>query len=328
MIDTRYVFAAICFVVTVSSFADDAAQARQYSLTQTDETISISDARGTVLVYNKTAPALPRGMDSIYARDAFLHPVNSPSGRTVTDLYPADHPHQNGIFCAWVNTRYDGRKIDFWNLHRRQGRVVHDRVLSTFENDDGVGFEVALIHRITEKPVVDVLAERWKVTVRPSVQSLRCFDIDIHQTALTDISLVVNKYKYGGMAVRGAGTELPRDKVSGQAEANKKPVGKMVTDSGRDRLAGNHSVARWVSLTSGTNANPVTITLMSHPENFRSPQRVRLHPTMPYFCFAPCVDEQFAIDKQHPYSGRYRVIVADGQPNNTLLQSNRTPEPL
>ena len=49
--------------------------------------------------------------------------------------------------------------------------------------------------------------------------------------------------------------------------------------------------------------------------NFRSPQAARLHPTKPYFCFAPCVDGDFTIDRDQPFEGRYRYLITDTQPD-------------
>jgi hypothetical protein len=40
---------------------------------------------------------------------------------------------------------------------------------------------------------------------------------------------------------------------------------------------------------------------------------VRLHPTIPYFCFAPAVLGDFAIEPGKPYVSRYRFCVHDNQ---------------
>ena len=54
------------------------------------------------------------------------------------------------------------------------------------------------------------------------------------------------------------------------------------------------------------------VTIFCHPENFRAPQPVRLHPSMPYFCFAPMVLGDFTIEKSEPYVSRYRFLIHDG----------------
>ena len=83
-------------------------------------------------------------------------------------MSPLDHPHQQGIFSAWVNTTYDGQAVNFWDLAGGTGRVLHERVVSTFQDDDTAGFEVDMVHRAEGPPAVDVLRERWKITVYPT----------------------------------------------------------------------------------------------------------------------------------------------------------------
>jgi len=79
------------------------------SVRETQQTISIERGESTLLTYNKQSPPVPTGIDPIYARSGFLHPVNSPTGKTITATFPIDHAHQHGIFAAWVKTTYSGR---------------------------------------------------------------------------------------------------------------------------------------------------------------------------------------------------------------------------
>lgn len=290
------------------------------SLTETAETISVSHGETQVLVYNKKSPPVPDGIDAVYARSGFLHPVASPAGGGVTAAFPFDHPHQHGIFSAWVRTTWNGRDIDFWNLAGGTGRVLHQRVVGVFSSDEATGFEVDSIHRAVQPPVVDVLRERWKVSVYPTPDSHHCFDIETTQTALTEVPLVVSKYHYGGMALRGP-TQwlLPADRDSSEAANIPGQTSFFVNDAGSDRKQGNHEPARWVALSGVADGAPVSIAVLCHRDNFRAPQTARLHPTKPYFCFTPCVTEQFVIDRQHPLHARYRYLVTDAVPNAEWL---------
>jgi hypothetical protein len=56
------------------------------------------------------------------------------------------------------------------------------------------------------------------------------------------------------------------------------------------------------------------------PANFRFPQPVRLHPWIPYFCYAPSVPDSFTIEPGKPYVSRYRFCVHDGKPDAQLLE--------
>lgn len=289
------------------------------SLEETEATITITQSGHTVLVYNKQSPAVPEGMNPLYHRSGFLHPVQSPAGQVVTATFPADHAHQHGIFSAWVKTTWNGRSIDFWNLAGGTGRVLHQRVVSTFTGENSLGFEVDLIHRAEADPVVDVLRERWKVTSLATDGSYHAFDIDSVQTAQSNLPLLLHEYHYGGMAVRGPVEWLmPEKKAEGQAG----PVTcAFVNDLGSDRLQGNHQPTKWVCMTGYTNQKPVSIAVLCHPSNFRAPQPARIHPTKPYFVFAPSVQGEFSIDREHPYAAKYRYLITDSAPDSDWLNA-------
>ena len=61
------------------------------------------------------------------------------------------------------------------------------------------------------------------------------------------------------------------------------------------------------------------IAILGHPENFRAPQPMRLHPTEPFFCYAPQQLGDMEITPGKPYVSRYRFIVADGPPDKAEL---------
>lgn len=283
---------------------------------ETAAAITVTRRGSVILVYNKKSPPVPQGIDPVYARSGFLHPVASPSGKVVTATFPFDHPHQHGIFSAWVKTKWGDRQIDFWNLAGGTGRVLHERVVSTFSDERATGFVVDLLHRAEQPPPVDVLRERWTVSVYPTGTDYTCFDLDTTQRALTDKPLMVSKYHYGGMALRGPiRWLLSADRDDAGANNEPREPSFFLNDHGSDRKKGNHEHARWVALSGRIRGKPVSIAVLCHPDNFRAPQAARLHPTKPYFCFAPCVDGEFTVDKDHPLHARYRYLVTDTPPD-------------
>jgi len=282
--------------------------------------IEVSQHGQLVLAYNKESPIVPEGVDPVYHRSGFLHPVVSPSGKVVTATFPRDHLHQHGIFSAWVKTRWNDRQINFWDLAGRTGRVLHKEVTSVFSGDSKAGFEVDLIHRSLVEPETDILSEHWTVTVYPTDGRYRCFDLQTTQTALTDDPLTVEEYHYGGVAVRGPGRWIkPQDADSSEGHATDREPSRFLNDSGSDRILGNHQHSRWVSLTGEIQGEAVSITVLCHPYNFRAPQAARLHPSKPYFCYAPCVDGEFVIDADHPYQASYRYLITDAEPDPAWL---------
>lgn len=50
----------------------------------------------------------------------------------------------------------------------------------------------------------------------------------------------------------------------------------------------------------------------------------RLHPTKPYFCFAPCVDGALTIDREHPYHVKYRYLITDANPDPDWIDEQWT----
>lgn len=289
---------------------------------QTDAAITVYHNEQVLLAFNKQSPPVPEGMKEIYHRSGFIHPVNTPGGKTVTATFPIDHPHQHGIFTAWTKTTYDGRPIDFWNLAKGQGRVSFKKnslgnpAVSMFEGSRepiAISFNVDLVHSIVADPPVDVLAETWQVTVydlSPDDDSYS-FEIKLKQTALTDKPLVIEEYHYGGFAVRGPTRWVLRSDGDDSTGNDAREPAWFLNNLGSNRVKGNHEHAHWVSMGGKIEGADASITVISEKSNFRWPQAARLHPTKPYFCYAPCVDGKFVIDKDHPYEAKYHFIVAD-----------------
>ena len=95
----------------------------------------------------------------------------------------------------------------------------------------------------------------------------------------------------------------------------------MLTNEGKSRKQGNHTRPNWVILHGEIDGATCGIAAMSHPENFRGPQPVRLHPNKPYFCFAPMVLGDFQIQPGKPYVSRYRFVSFDGKPDDSALEN-------
>lgn len=262
--------------------------------------VHIGDA--PVLSYQHAVMPVPESANPIFKRSGFIHPVQTPSGLVITDPMPVPHhTHQHAVMMAWVNTTYQGHKVDFWNSAARQGKVEHKKVVSETSGPIFADLITELRHIDTtdsENPK-DVLNETWHVRVY-NFTDRYVFDITSTQLAATNEPLTVNEYHYGGMAFRGSDQWWkPKDC-------------QMLTSEGFKRRKGNHSRPEWVTMSGKVNGAPAGILVMGHPTNFRYPQHVRLHPNMPYLCFAPMVEGAFTIDNQTPYVSRYRFVAYDG----------------
>ena len=277
-----------------------------------------------VLTYHTAVLAPPKGIDPVFARGGFIHPLTTRSGRVVTDDFPPEHAHQHGVFFAWVNTTFRGKPVDFWNQAKRTGNVVRDPsgpppVL--LAGPVFAKFSEALRHDALDPSgaPTKALGETWQVHLY-DIPGLVVFDLESRQSCAGPDPLILNKYHYGGLGLRGnrgwydtsvKGTDPPDPARSGRSN--------FLTSEGKHRADGNHTRPRWVDLSGEVDGQMAGVAILDHPSNFRFPQPVRLHPNMPYFCFAPVVLGEFKIDRADPYVSRYRIVAHDGPPDAKLL---------
>ena len=72
-----------------------------------------------------------------------------------------------------------------------------------------------------------------------------------------------------------------------------------------------------MSGTAGT--GKASIAILGHPENFRAPQPLRVHPTEPFISFAPQLAGVMKISHEETYRSEYRFILFAGAPDKELL---------
>lgn len=307
-----------------SPFGFDAAGSLFRISVEPDAIRMMLDGRA-ILDYHRAVAEPPGGIDPLYRRSGFIHPIATRSGLVVTDDFPPDHPHQHGLFFAWVDTTFRGRKVDFWNQHNRTGRVRHGDG-ETFSGGPISGdFHAWLVHEALNTPggPASVLKETWGVTAY-SLSGAVVLDFESKQECAGPEPLKINKYHYGGLGFRGnrqwydpgaKGDDPPDPARSGRVE--------FLTGEGKHRPDGNHTRPRWVDLSGEVDGRVGGIAILDHPGNFRYPQPVRLHPNKPYFSFAPAVLGDFEIVPGKPYISRYRLVVHDGRPDPALIERLR-----
>ena len=271
--------------------------------------LALTDGGRTILTYQAATADSPDPASPWYARSGFIHPVRTPSGRIVTNDFPADHLHQHGLMMAWTSALINGRKVDFWNSHKKEGRVEHVETVRA----DADTIVVKLRHlNDTVQPPETVLLETWQITRVPH-PTMHVFDLVSTQACVMPQALQIKKYHYGGLCVRGA---------AGWAEGLT-----VTTSGGRNRADGNHAREKWVAMSGVVDGAPCGLACLGHPNNFRAPQPVRIHPEMPYFSFAPAVLGDFEITPDAPFISRYRFVAFDGAPDRRNSTSSGTASP-
>ncbi len=281
----------------------------------------IEAGKRPVLRYHHAILEPPAGIDRVFRRSGFIHPLTTPAGLVVSDDFPPDHAHQHGLFFAWVNSTFAGHDLDFWNQAKKTGNVRHVAVLSTRSGPVFGEFTATLRHEdvtVPDKPV-PVLDEVWTVRAYGLPGSF-LIDFESRQTCAGETPLEINKYHYGGFGLRGNRAWLdPKVKGNDPPEPSRSGESDFLTSEGKTRADGNHTRPRWVDLSGRADDKLGGVAVFDHPDNFRAPQPVRLHPNKPYFCFAPMVPGAFTIAPGRAYVSRYRLQLHDGRPDASHL---------
>ena len=265
------------------------------------------------LEYQAEPGALPRDdIKSVFQRGAYLHPIRTPSGKIVTDDFPPNHIHHHGVWWSWTKTEFDGREPDFWNMGEAKGRVEFVSLSDPWSGPVHGGFRSQ--HRFVDltgsKPVT-ALTETWNLAVyaSPAVKSSYwLFDLVSEQQCATTNALKLPTYRYGGLGVRG-----------NRAWDGKEGALFLTSDGETDRDKGNTSRGRWCDMGGLLEGVQAGIAVLCHPDNFRAPQPMRLHPTEPFFNFAPQQAGDMEIKPGQTYISRYRFVVHDGPPDRAEL---------
>ncbi|MCA9213693.1 MAG: PmoA family protein [Planctomycetales bacterium] len=258
----------------------------------------------TVFRYNHQTVESPPGLDPVFRRSGHIHPLYSPSGKLLTDDFcPSGHTHQHGVMFAWTNTSFEGRDVNFWEQHRKQGIVRHVATKSISAGPVFAEIRTTIEHvDLTSGEEKVVLEETWKIRVYNFSEQF-VFDLTSRQKCVASTPFNINKYHYGGMAIRGN-----RDWTTANSE--------FATSNGKQRIDGNHDRPNWCEMYGKVDDQGVGVTLFCHPSNFRSPQPVRIHPANPYFCYAPLVLGGFQIKPQEQLVSNYRFVTHNGRLEN------------
>ena len=291
--------------------------AAELRITETDKSITITRGEATVLTYHKAEVPPPEGVDAIYRRSGFIHPLCAPNGEPVTGIHPADHYHHLGIWHAWVKTRHGKDSPDFWNLRGRTGRVRYVKTIRVQEGSDrdpSVGFVVEqeqVAYKGKERRETVVLKEQFEIQAEFAGGENRVH-YRVQQTNVSEQSLVLPAYRYGG----GLAYRAPHhwDRTNSD----------YLTSEGLDRTNSHATRARWVAMWGPTPKGVATLTVMIHPENRDFPQRLRTWPASShngaiFFNIVPAQEHAWEIKPGERISESYLLTVSDGKPDKARI---------
>ena len=265
-----------------------------------------------LIKYHFQETPLPReNIDPVYKRGGYIHPVNTPRGKSVTDDYPPNHVHHHGIWAAWTKTEFQGRTPDFWNMAAKTGTVNPVSLDTVWSGPVIAGLQATheYVDLSAEEPVT-ALKENWKIVVHNIEEKsspIVLFDLEVSQTCAQDDPLILPEYRYGGVGFRGNWQWNGPDSTF------------FLTSAGMDRSNGHATRADWCHIGGYIDDELAGITMMCHPDNFRAPQPMRIHPTEPFFNYAPSQAGDWSIKPGDNYVAKYRFVVYDGPFNNELI---------
>ena len=285
-----------------------------------DESVVFSVGDHKVLTYQYARADVPEGVDSIYRRGGFIHPLRSLGGGTLTRIQPPDHYHHYGLWNPWTHTEYQGREIDFWNLVKGQGTVAVEGVTSTTSGDvfgsvtaqhAYLAYEDSARRTNAEK----LLDETWNVRVWNSDPERKSYLVDFTttQTNVTDQPFTVKEYRYQGLGFRA------------NRDWNDKTA-QLRTSEGKDKANGNSTRARWGDVRGPTEAGTAGVAFMTHPSNFNFPEPIRIWPEgmnegveNVFFNFNPAQDRDWVLEPHRSYALKYRLLVYDGEVDSATV---------
>jgi hypothetical protein len=278
-------------------------------LTLNDRSLDLKWGGSPLLSYNHAHVPPPEGVGPEFLRSGYIAPLYSPAGLLITEDFPADHHHHKGIWFPWTSTEFEGRKIDFWNLGGKTGTVQFAGFEGMESGPVYARFRVRHEHvDLTRGPPGKVaLEERWDLRVlgiggRPSGHCV--LDLASVQRCASASPLILKQYRYGGLGYRGA-KEWKGDHYQ------------VLTSDGKTKADGHATRARWAAHSGEIRGHWTTVVLMSHPQNFRHPEPMRIWDNGGcFFNWAPVQAGDWTLEPGTDYRFRYRFYIHEGAINS------------
>ncbi len=299
------------FVILATLCGGDLLAGDEVTATREGRQLVLRAGKNEILRYQEEPGDLPRpDIPQAYLRGGYIQSIHTPSGRLITDDFPANHLHHHGVWSPWTKTEFEGRHPDFWNMGDKTGTVEFVALDAVWQNAGMAGFKVR--HRfvdLTATPAKVALLETWDVSVS-AVDKRYIIDFTSTQNCAGDSPLKLPQYRYGGFGFRGS------QAWNGPGNC------KFLSASGiTDRAKLNTSREKWCWIGGTVEGQTCGLTILDHPGNFRFPQPIRAHPDQPFFCFAPQQLGDMEIVPGANYIARYRLVIADGAPDATAAET-------
>lgn len=265
-----------------------------------------SDGR-KLLRYNSETVYPPAGVDSVFKRSAFIHPVWTPDGQILTRIQPPDHYHHYGIWNPWTHVLFEGDTLDFWNLNKKDGTVRFADFISHSSGPLFSAFTAHHEHVVFQGDGTERIALKELQTVRVSKSKNKHYyfvDFTIELECGTTSPFLILEYRYGGFGWRAPEEWTPKNS-------------EVLTSENKTRKDVDGSLARWCIVQGALGNDYGGMVIFSHPENYNHPEPLRIWPEdsnggQLFVNVAPTKTKDWLLEPTKTYTLRYRLIIFNG----------------
>ena len=273
-----------------------------------DGALTITSSGKNLLRYNYKLVYPASGVDTIFKRSGFIHPLYAPHGQELTRVSPPDHYHHFGLWNPWTKVLVGTDTIDFWNLSTKKGFVRFAKTISVSEGPVYADYQVLHEH-VAFINGQEIIAINELQTVRifnSGAGDYYIADITIQLDCLPGRRVVLKEYRYGGLGWRA--TEK-WDKTNSET----------LTSEGKTRKDADGSKARWCIVQGSLDNDYGGVVMMSYPTNYNFPEPLRIWPESMngrgdvFANFSPTKDKDWELTSGKHHVLRYRLLVFNGK---------------
>jgi len=269
-----------------------------------DGALTIQGENKNLLRYQYETLYPPKGIDSVFGRGAFIHPLWSPRGQVLTRIQPPDHYHHYGIWNPWTRVLFQGDTVDFWNLNAKQGTVRFAHFLTKVDGPVFSEYEALHEHVALKKDGIDIITmnEIQSVRVYRPSENYYMIDFNIQMACADESPVLLLEYRYGGFGWR-------------TTEQWHKDNSEVITSEGKNRKNADGSTARWCIVQGEVDKDYAGVVMMSYPGNYNHPEPLRIWPESMYnrgdmFAnFATTKNTDWKLNPGQRYTLKYRLLV-------------------
>lgn len=273
---------------------------------EADGALTLTGNGQPLLRYHYGTVYPPAGIDTVFRRSGFIHPLWSPRGQALSRIHAPDHYHHWGLWNPWTHVLFEKDTVDFWNLGLKKGTVRFARFLSTTEGPVYAEFRALHEHVVLKAGGGEKVALNEVQSVRvyrtAPGQNYYLADITIQLSPAGPSPVLLLEYRYGGLGLRAT------------ADWNRENS-RVLTSEGKGRKEADGSTARWCMVQGAVGGDQAGLVMMSYPTNYNYPEPLRVWPEDAngrgdvFLNFSPTKNRNWELLPGREYLLRYRLLV-------------------